>query len=410
MRARYLAALDMGTTKLCCIAARVAAESVEIMGVDVVPSAGLRRGAIVDMRRAQDGIGKVITACERKSGLELGSLHVAICGDHVRFEESYGATGIKGRTVAPRDMDRVMESAGALYVPLDREVLHLLPVEYQVDGQGGILDPEGMAGMRLEARVGVVTASYAAVENVSACVERAGVRNVRPMFGPLASALAVLTERETAESSVLIDMGGGITDIALYQEGTLRHAASVPLGGQHMTSDVAIGLRISPEEAERVKRDHGTALRQTGPDESVQVRGLDGARRIVKRGVLGEILMPRCQEIFSLVREALEAGALYGAPTAVVLTGGASQLAGLDRVAEAVLGLPVRVGGPRSDLGIPLDAELRNPAYATAAGLVLAALEEEGVPSPDICGRVLGTCQKWYRSLLEVKQWGLGLR
>jgi cell division protein FtsA len=410
VKATYLAALDIGTTKLCCVAARVTKESAEIMGFHVVASAGIRRGVIVDMRSAQDAIRHAITACEQESGLELGCLQVGISGDHVRFEESYGTTGIRGGTVAQRDVDRVMESAGALYVPLDREILHLLPMEYRIDDQGGIFDPEGMAGVRLEASVGVVTASHAAVENISCCVERAGVRSARPMFGPLASALAVLTEREMGESAVVIDMGGGTTDIALYQGGTLRHAASIPLGGQHMTNDVAIGLRVSPEEAERVKKSHGTALPGNGSNETMQIHSLDGVRRNLKKSMLGEILMPRSQEIFCHVRGAVEAETLYGAPTAVVLTGGASQLAGLDQVAEAVLGLPVRVGGARSDTKLPLDAELRNPAYATAVGLVLAALDEEGAPAIDICGRVLDTCQKWYRGLMEVKQWGLGVR
>lgn len=400
MSVRYIAGLDIGTTKVCAAVARVEGDGLKIVGYGQSPSGGLKRGVVVDIDITAEAVRKAVSEAGASSGVHVRAAYIGVTGSHVQCIASYGATGIKGKEVTKRDVDRVLESAAAMYVPLDREVLQVLPVDYAIDGQQGIVRPMGMSGVRLEANVHVVTASHSAVDNLVKCCERAGLDVIEAVFEPIAFSRAVAREAELDSGVVVIDMGGDVTNVAIYRDGALRHVSMLPVGGMHITNDIAIGLRLSREEAERVKRKYGQAVGE-GPGE-IETKGMDGQARKTPGMYLTEIIRPRCEEIFSLIRRDAEQAMLHEHPSCAVLTGGGALLKDLDRVAEASLGLPVRVGMP--------DNGLSSPLYSTCAGVALHGYETERNAHEHVFTGMLGRAGEWARKLFEVKGWGFGSR
>jgi cell division protein FtsA len=371
-----VAGLDVGTTKICAIVGEVIDDALDFRSVNISPSTGLRKGVVIDIEATVSSIKNAVRMAEVAANAEIHRVYVGISGGHIKGFDSYGAIGVRGKEVTHIDVDRVIDSAKAVYVPLDREVLHVIPTGYTLDGQNGIRDPIGMTGVRLEAKVYILTGAVSSVQNLMRCCEKAGLEVIDIVFEPLASAEAILTDDEKELGVAIVDVGGGTTDIILYKDGWLRHSSVLALGGNHFTNDIAVGLRIPVAEAERVKKNFGHAVTtQVDDAEEIDIVQAGQGRKILRRHV-AEIIQPRAEELLELIKKELCSCSGYDiAATGVVFTGGGSLLEGFDRMAEAILALPVRVGFPR---GISGCAEIgENPMYATGTGLVLYGFHSE---------------------------------
>ena len=377
-----IAGLDLGTTKICVvIAERTAAGRLRIIGTGHQPSDGLRRGVIVDAEKTVKAIAEAVRQAELMAGVEVGSIYAGIAGEHIASLNSSGMTAVSdsGGRIVVSDRERVLEAAGAVKVPMDREVLHVLPQEFVVDGKRGIPDPVGMYGVRLEANVHVVTGAVTAVQNICRSILRAGVDVRDIVLEPLASSYAVLDADERQMGVCLIDIGGGTSDVAVFAKGGLRYSGIIGLGGQNVTNDVGIGLRTSWAEAERIKCAYGSALvERVDAQEQIEVPGVGGRAAIpVPRRDLADIVEARMEEIFLLARAQIFAAmpnAVLGA--GIVLTGGGAQAEGAVALAERVFAAPARLGAPAGLEGM---AEgVCHPPFATALGLVLYGAEHQG--------------------------------
>jgi len=375
-----LAGLDVGTSKVCALIAE-AAESGEValLGYGVAPSTGLRKGVVVNIEATVESIKSAVTEAEKSSGLKLGSAVVGVAGAHVRGFNSHGIVAVRAGEVAERDVERVIEAARAVAIPLDRQILHILPQRFSIDDQEGVREPVGMAGVRLEAHIHIVTAAQSYGQNLVRCCERAGVTAKDLVLEPLASAAAVLFPEERELGVALVDIGGGTTGIVVYHGGAVMHTAVLPIGGNHLTGDVAAGLRTPLADAEQLKITYGVATNLVvGRDEMVRVPGVGGREpRIIARRLLGEIIEPRMEEIFALVqRELIRSGAADSLASGLVLVGGSSLLEGTQELAERIFNAPVRRGLPINLPSVP--EPMMKPMFATAAGLVLYARDENG--------------------------------
>lgn len=363
--------LDLGTTKVCCIVAEQTADGIDVIGVGSVPSKGLNKGVVVNIDATVQAIRAAVEQAETMAGVQINTVYAGIAGSHVRGQNKDGFVGIQSREVSFADVERVLEQAKAIKLDGDRQVLHVLPQDYIVDDQDGIREPVGMTGVRLEARVHMVTAASAPVTNIARCAQRCNLHVEEVVLQPLASAAAVLSEDEKEIGCVLIDIGGGTSDIIIYVDGAVVHTSSIPIGGVNLTSDIASGLRTPLAEAERIKIKYGCAsLSMADSDETIEVPTVGGRpARILARSVLCQIVEPRVEEIFATCRHVIaETG--YGDMLAAgaVITGGTTLLEGMPELAEQVLGIPVRRGVPTGIGG--LADVVRSPAYATAVGLV----------------------------------------
>ncbi len=366
--------LDVGTSKICTVIGECVHSALSCRAVHVHPAAGMRKGIVVNMDEMTSSIRNALKEAEDVSGVEINSVYVSISGAHMQGVHNTGTAGIGGREVSPPDVDRVLEAAESVYVPIDREILHIMPAGYAIDGENGIRNPLGMTGEKLEAKVFAITGAATSIQNMLKCCERAGVEVADLVFSPVASAGAVLTDEEKELGVTLVDVGGGTTDIMCYKGGYPRHSSVIAVGGNHFTNDVAIGLKIPVSEAERVKKSFGTATVETITDSEQVETIVAGQRRMVSRRLLAEILRARTDEFLHLVGEAiLSCDEYHAAATGVVLTGGGALLDGLDRLAEIDWGLPVRIGSPTGTAGFP--DLINNPVCATAAGLVLYGFE-----------------------------------
>jgi cell division protein FtsA len=380
---RTFAGLDIGTTKISCIIAdQGPTGELRIVGVGNAPSEGLRRGAVVDLEKTVASITRAVEEAERMAGCEAKGVHAGIAGDHIRSLNSRGVVAVsrKDNEIAAADVERVIEAAKAIAIPTDREIIHVIPQEFIVDDQGGIKDPVGMSGVRLEAEVHIITGAVTSARNICRAIQRAGLKVYDLTLEPLASAAAVLDEDEKDLGVVLLDLGGGTTDVAVFHEGAVRHTAIIPFGGANVTSDIAIGLRTPIDKAEAIKIQFGAALAAlVNGDETVSVSGVGGrGDKEISRHVLASMIEPRMEEIFALANKEVRKN--HFAPLiggGVVLTGGTSLLPGAVELAEQVFEMPVRMGLPRGLGG--LSANVNDPRYATGVGLVLhAAKSEEG--------------------------------
>jgi cell division protein FtsA len=363
--------LDLGTTKVSAVVGEVDADGITILGVGNVPCRGLRKGVVSNIEWTMRSVREAIEAAQTMAGVEIKTVYAGIAGSHIRSQGSDGVCAISGREVTRTDLDRVLEGARAIPVDADRMILHALPREYVVDAQDGIRDPVGMSGVRLQARVNLVTAATSCVQNVIRCVERCGLTVADVVLEPLASADAVLSEDEKEIGVAVIDIGGGTTDLLLYADGGIAHTSIIPAGGNNITSDVAAGLRTPMAEAERLKRNYGCALgRMISDEEEIEVPGVGGhSPRRVARRLLSDIIEPRVEEIFSEARRRIEeTGLLEQVSSGCVLTGGAALMEGMVECAEEILGMPVRLGFPVGVKGIV--QLVQGPQYATGVGLL----------------------------------------
>ncbi|HEY8041581.1 MAG TPA: cell division protein FtsA [Polyangiaceae bacterium] len=364
--------LDIGSTKVCAVVAEVdGTDGITILGAGIVPCRGLRKGIVANIDWTVRSIKDAIESAQTMAGVEIRTIYAGIGGSHVRSSTSDGVAAIAGGEVTRGDVERVLEGARAIPVDADRQILHVLPREYMVDSQDGIRDPIGMAGVRLGVKVNLVTAATSCVQNVIRCAERCGLTVADVVLQPLASAEAVLSDDEKEIGVAVVDIGGGTTDILLYVDGGIAHTSVIPVGGNNITSDIAAGLRTPMAEADRLKRLSGCALgRMVADDEEIEVPGVGGhAPRKTARRVLSDIIEPRVEEIFAVVRKRIEdTGLLEQLSAGVVLTGGAVLLQGMSEFAEEILGMPVRIGMPTGIKGIT--QLVHGPEYATGVGLV----------------------------------------
>lgn len=369
-----LAALDVGTSKICCLIAEKREEELTVLGVGLSPARGLRKGVVINIEEAGEGIRQARQEAEAQAYEEIREVITGIAGSHIQSRESPGVIALKEGEVRPEDVERVLEAARAVTLSEDRIILHVLPQEYSVDRQSGILHPVGMSGVRLEARALLVEASASAVQNLLKCVNWAGLEVSAVVLQALASAEAVLTPEEKELGVALIDFGGGTTDIAVFAEGSLRYTASVPVGGDLLTTDLTVGLKAPRAAAERIKETHGVCLPElVENDETLEVPSLgQKPPRRISRRILAEILEPRVQELLEILNTNLEHSGLKGRLSAgVVITGGSALLAGLPEFAEQIFELPVRIGYPVRLSG--LGEEVNHPRLSTAVGLLLYA-------------------------------------
>lgn len=370
-RDEIIVGLDIGTTKIAAIVGEITEDGLDIIGVGTAPSRGLRKGVVVNIDSTVQAIHQAITEAENMAGCEISTVYAGIAGGHIRGLNSHGIVAVKDREVRDSDLARVNDAAKAVAIPMDREVLHVLPQQYIVDDQDGIRSPLGMAGVRLESKVHIVTTSVTSAQNVVKCANRCGLEVAEVVLEPLASAEAVLEDDERELGVALVDIGGGTSDIVIYADGAIVHSAVLPLGGSHVTNDIAVGLRTPLMAAEKIKKKYGCALESLlGDDETMEVPSVGGREpQVLSRKLLVKIVQPRMEEIFDHVRRELgRSGYLESIAAGVVLTGGQTILQGVPELAEDVLELPSRRGGPRNVGG--LTDVVRSPEYSTGVGLV----------------------------------------
>jgi len=370
--AELLVGLDIGTTKTCCVIGQRTDDGINVVGVGVHPSKGMRRGVVIDIEATTHSIRRAVDEAEVMAGCEVNAVHAGIAGGHIETRNEIGMLALRDREVRQSDVERVIEQAQAVAIPADREVIHVIAQEFELDGQDGITQPVGMSGRRLTARVHIVTAAVTSAQNVIKCCNRAGLHVIDIVLEPLASAEAVLSPDEKELGVALVDIGGGTTDLAIFDDGAIQHSAVLSLGGYHFTNDAAVGLRTPFDQAEKLKRRFGCASeRLIGQNEIVMVPGVGGrAPREIGRKDLAQILEPRAEEILTLVKnEIVRAQYLDKIPCGVVLTGGSSSLDGICELAEEIFEVPVRRGIPRAVGG--LADRVQAPEFSTGVGLAL---------------------------------------
>jgi len=372
-----LIGLDIGTYKIGVVVAEVSAQGADIVGIGTAASRGLRKGVVNNMDRTVEAIRKAVEEAELMAACEVRTVIAGSAGSHIKGFNSHGVVAVRTREVAQGDVERVIDAARAVALPTDQEVLHVLPQEFVVDEQDGIKEPVGMAGVRLEARVHIVTGAVSAGQNLIKCCNRAGLHVADVLAGPLAAAEAVLTPEERELGVALIDLGGGTTDVVVYHAGAIRHTAVLPVGGSHVTNDIAAALCTPPAEAEHVKQRHGSAVAAVTPhDQTIEVPGLGGRPpHQLSRRALAEVIEPRVEEMLTMARREIErAGCGPALVSGVVLTGGGAVLDHTTTLAERVFRRPVRIGVPLHLNGL-VDV-VASPMYSTAVGLVLHGLNQ----------------------------------
>jgi cell division protein FtsA len=399
-----LVGLDVGTTKVCAVIGELNEEDmVDIIGVGSAPSRGLRRGVVVNIDHTVASIRKAVEDAELMAGCRVESVHAGISGGHIKGINSHGVIAIKNREVTAVDVERVIDAARAVAIPMDREVIHILPQDFMVDDQDGIKEPIGMAGVRLEAKVHIVTGAVSAAQNIIRCAHRSGLKVEDLVLQQMAASEAVLSADEKELGAAVVDIGGGTTDLAVFAEGALRHTSVISVGGDQLTNDIAVGLRTPMAEAEKIKRRYGCALGSlVSGDETIPVPGVGGRQpRVLSRSVLADIAEPRLEEIFGLVRRELEKfNLLEAVASGLVLTGGTVAIEGACELAEQIFDMPVRLGYPTGVSGL-VDF-VNSPAYATCTGLVLwgARNRNTDLLSPyanlGMFDRVVGRMKQWF--------------
>jgi cell division protein FtsA len=370
---KTIVGIDIGTSKVSAVVGEIDSDGLSVIGVSSQPSYGVKKGIIINMDSTVDSIKNAVEEVETMAGIDIHSTVVGISGSHITGFNSNGVIPLSNKEVRKNDIAAAMEAAKALVIPMDREVIHILPQEFIVDDQDGIKDPLGMSGVRLESRVYIITSAVASAQNIIRCINRSGLKVQDLILSQLASSESVLTEDEKELGCALIDIGGGTTDISIFNKGSIRHCAVLPIGGGHITSDIAIGIRTPISEAEEIKKDFGQAFRSAeNPAETLDFVNIgERETRKISKNTIAQIVKARVEETFSLIhKELLSAGLMEFLPAGVVLTGGTALLNGISEVAKKKLGLPVRIGSPQEINGIN---DVRNPEYATGAGLILFA-------------------------------------
>ena len=382
-RKEFIAGLDIGTTKTCCVLADVDVDtgSVDVIGVGLTPSDGLRKGVVVDLDATTDAIRTAVDKAQRMAGnVSIRSVVVGVTGEHISSLNSRGVIAITStdREVSASDVDRVVEASKVIVLPPEREIIHSIPRGFTLDGQDGVTDPVGMSGTRLEVETHIVTGASTFLDNLAKCVHRAGLAIHVTVLEPIATSESAVMAAEKDLGVALADIGGGTTDVAVFTNGEIYYTAVLPVGGIHVTNDIAVGLRAAAEEAERAKIDQGCATADAVEENQtfeITSLGADGPRELPRK-ILAKIIEPRMQEIFQMVREELmKSGYLEMLPAGTVLTGGGAMLPATTDLAEKILGMPVRLGLPR-DVG-GLQDTVQSPIYTTSVGLVMHAARHQ---------------------------------
>lgn len=414
-----LIGLDVGTTKICVVTADLSDAGIAISSARSFPSTGMRKGVVIDADAAAEAIRCAVQETVQTKERDM-SVWVGIAGSHIKTISSEGSILLSGKKITAHDVELAIDAASAAYVPLDREILHVLPTDFILDGQSGIKDPVGLSGRRLEVKVTIVTGAIAAVQSLMRACEKAGLAVSDIVLQPIASAEATISSRERERGVALVDIGGGTTDIAVYQDGWLVRTAVLGIGGNHFTNDLAIGLEVSFPEAERIKKLFGSVQRDERQEKRpIKVALANGHVKTISSGDITNIIEPRAEEIIELVKRELDEAARQGATISrLVLTGGSSLLAGLEPFAGLRLAMPVRIGYPEvaalesQDTGgrrssgkkaVPSPLEFSNPMYATGIGLVLYAAKADISPgelgdSPQLFHRLVTTMTGWFQS------------
>ena len=395
--------LDIGTSKVVAIVAELGPDGrLEVIGMGSHESKGLKKGVVVNIEATVNAIQRALEEAELMADCKIQRVYTGIAGSHIRSFNSTGMVPIRDREVTPMDVDRVIETARAMPIPTDQQVLHILTQEFIIDGQDGVREPLGMSGVRLEVKVHIVTGAVSAAQNIVKCVRRCGLEVSDLILQPLASSLAVLTEDEKELGVCLVDIGGGTTDVAIFREGAIRHTAVIPIAGDQITNDIAMALRTPTQEAEELKLRHGCSLRQLAEaDETIEVPGVgDRPPRELSRQTLAEVIEPRVEELYSLVQKVLrESGYEELLSSGIVLTGGSSVMQGMVELGEEIFHMPVRLGVPRYAGG--LSDVIRRPRYSTAVGLLLdgKARSERGLHSRQggSFKQVLSRMREWFQ-------------
>src|SRR5689334_23476602 len=396
--------LDIGTSKVVAMVGEVGLDgSIELLGIGSQPSRGLKKGVVVNIESTVQSIQRAVEEAELMAGCEIHSVYAGIAGSHVRSLNSHGVVGVRDKEVSQGDVEHVIDAAKAVAIPADQKILHVLPQEFLVDGQEGIRDPIGMSGVRLEAKVHIVTGADSAAQNIEKCIQRCGLEVDDVVLEQLASSFAVLTEDEKELGVCLVDIGGGTTDLAVFANGAIRHTAVIPIAGDQVTNDIAVSMRTPTQYAEDIKIRYACALSQlANPDESIEVPSVgDRPARRLARQTLAEVVEPRYEELFGLIREELRRSGFEEVIAAgVVLTGGSAKMEGAVELAEEVFHMPVRLGIPQHVTG--LVEVVRNPIHATGVGLLLYGRENylRGRREMPLTGNVRGVWERmkaWFQ-------------
>jgi len=412
--------LDIGTTKVVCIVGELQPSSqneepkIDIIGFGQAPSTGLRKGVVINIDSTVDAIRKAVKEAENMAGIKISSAYVGIAGTHIKSFNSSGVVAVKDKEITEQDVQRVIEAAQAIVIPQDREVLHVIPQEFIIDDQDGIRDPVGMNGVRLEAKVHVVTGAISTAQNLVKCANRAGIQVTKLCLQPIASSAAVLSADEKELGVALIDIGGGTTDIAIFREGALLHTSVLPVGGVHITNDISVGVRASIDAAEKIKIAHGCAMASlVKEDETIEVPAVgEGKPRVVSRKILAEIIEPRVQEIFSLIQnEITKTGYADLLAAGMVFTGGTTLLQGMIELGDFYFevplkrGVPIRLGG--------LKEVVNSPKFSTAVGLLKYGADQASrghqtshsligdslMGEDGLVGKIGGQMKTWFKDL-----------
>ena len=397
--------LDIGTSKVVAIVGEVKADgTLEVIGIGSHPSRGLKKGVVVNIESTVQSIQRAVEEAELMAGCEIHSVYAGIAGSHVRSLNSHGIVAIKDKEVVQGDVERVIDAAKAVAIPADQKILHVLPQEYIIDSQEGIRDPIGMSGVRLEAKVHIVTGADSAAQNIVKCVQRCGLAVDDIVLEQLASSYAVLTEDEKDLGVCIVDIGGGTTDIAVFGGGAIRHTAVIPIAGDQVTNDIAVSMRTPTQYAEDIKLKYACALSQlANPDETIEVPSVgDRPPRRLARQTLAEIVEPRYEELFALIRDELRRSGLEETvATGIVLTGGTAKMEGAIELAEEVFHMPVRLGIPQYVTG--LTDVVSNPIHATGVGLLLYAknnMDQQRTEGPLLAGgmkNIFERMKQWFQ-------------
>jgi cell division protein FtsA len=396
--------LDIGTSKIVAIVAELQPEgTLKVIGLGQHTSRGLKKGVVINIESTMQSIQRALEEAELMADCKINNVYTGIAGSHIKSLNSHGMVKIKDAEVSQMDVDRVIETARAIALPADQQILHILTQEFIIDGQEDVREPLGMSGMKLEVKVHIVTGAVAAAQNIVKCIKRCGIEVSDLILQPLASSLAVLTDDEKELGVCLVDIGGGTTDIAVFKQGAIRHTAVVPIAGDQMTNDVAVAFRTPTQSAEEIKIKHGCALRQLAdPREVVEVPGVDGREpRQLLVQTLAEVLEPRVVELYEMVLNELRRSGMEDMiASGIVITGGSAMMRGMVELGEEIFHMPVRLGMPRYVGG--LSEVVSNPRYATAVGLVLMGKQQlerhlSGQMESNSFARIMEKMKSWFQ-------------
>lgn len=409
----FVVGLDIGTTKICCIVGEIVEPGpepvIDIVGIGSAPSHGLRKGVVVNIDSTVESISKAVEEAELMAGIQISSVYAGIAGGHIQSINSSGIVAVKDKEITEHDVQRVIDAAKAVAIPQDREIIHVIPQEYIIDNQDGIKDPIGMSGVRLEAKVHIVTGATSSIQNIIKCANKAGLNVAEICLEPIASSEAVLGADEKELGVVLVDIGGGTSDIAIFKEGSVVYTGVLGIGGNHITSDIAVGLRTPQKEAEKIKIRHGCALESlVKADETIEVAGVGGRNsRVLSRRLLAEIIEPRVEEIFNLIQqEVINSGFQDLLSAGVVFTGGATLLEGTPELADFIFEMPVKRGMPIGVGG--LSDVVNSPIYSTGVGLLRHGARNmmqgrvssaSGLREKKVYHKVKGSMRTWIKDL-----------